>query len=131
DKSGADEGKDELTLLVRSGIERGHKTPPGPAVERPGLDHLARIGHGIPGKDRFEPPELAKSRRGSKLGDRFTPAATLVILAADRLDPKPHPKRDSVPARGAQPPEMRLACGMLIEMKGLWVKTRRKRLDLI
>src|SRR2546430_7366480 len=81
--------------------------------------------------DRLEPFEVAKPGRRPELGDRLAARAPLLILAPAVVDHQPHPNAGGVPARGAEPAEMRARGRRLVEMKGLRIEARGKRFDVL
>src|SRR5262245_56111733 len=81
--------------------------------------------------DRLEPFEVAEPGRRPEPADRLAARAQLLVLAPAVGDHQPHPNAGGVPARGAQPAEMRARGGRLVEMERLRIEARGKRLDVL
>src|SRR5262249_45833288 len=105
--------------------------PAGAAGQRPHLDHLGPIRDRVADIDRLEPFEVAEAGRRPELGDRLAARAQPLVLAPAVGDHQPHPNAGGVPARGAEPPEMRARGGRLVEMERLRIEARGKRLDVL
>src|SRR5262249_56598185 len=68
---------------------------------------------------------------GPGRADRLAARAQLLVLAPAVGDHQPHPNAGGVPARGAEPAEMRARGGRLVEMERLRIEARGKRLDVL
>src|SRR5262249_56679817 len=71
-----------------------------------------------------------KPGRGPERGTRLAARAPRFVLAPAVVDHQPHPDAGGVPARGAQPAEMRARGRRLVEMKGLRIEARREGFDI-
>src|SRR4051794_22240887 len=131
DKHAADERDHLLTMLVHAGVVHGDHAPARAVVQRPGLDHLAAVRHGIADIDRLEPLQVAEARRRSELGDRFAARPPFVVFAPATVDQQPHPDAGGVPPRGAEPAEVRARRGVVVDMERLRIEALREGLDVL
>src|ERR1700722_1173901 len=128
---GADERHHQLAVLVGGGVARDHQAPAGPAGRLTQLHDLAREGDRVARIDRLRPAQLADAGRGAVLRRRLAARPHVLGLAQLGVDEVAHVHRGRVPARGAQPAEMRARRGRLVEMEKLRIEAARERLDLL
>src|SRR5262249_40362529 len=81
--------------------------------------------------DRLEPFEVAEPGRRPEPADRLAARTQFLVLAPAIGDHEPHPNAGGVPARGAEPAEMRARGGRLVEMERLRIEARGNRLDVL
>src|SRR5262245_51467928 len=111
-------------------MQPGDQSPAGPRLRRPHAGDLAAIGDGVADIDRLEPFELADAGRGPERRYRLAARTRGIVFAAAQLDQEPHPDAGCVPARGAEPAEMRALGRSLVEMERLRIVARREALDV-
>src|SRR5262249_53362052 len=120
-----------LATLVHAGVAHEDHAPAGAAGQRPHLDHLGPIRDRVADIDRLKPFEVAEAGRRPEPADRLAARTELPVLARAVGDHEPHPNAGGVPARGAEPAEMRARGGRLVEMERLRIEARGEGLDVL
>src|SRR5262245_46391386 len=131
DEGTADERDHRFAMLVHAGVAHEDDAPAGAAGQRPHLGDLSRVRDRVAHIDRLGPFQIAETGRRPELSNGLAASAQLLVLAPAEIDQQTHPDTGGVPARGAEPAEMRARGLGFVEMKRLRIEARREALDVL
>jgi len=130
DKGGVLDFVYALALLIDAERLHPHDSPLGTRGGGTHLDDFAGESNRVASINRPKPFQILEARRRADFGRTLTARDHLGGEALVIVDDQTHAGGGRMPARGAQPAEMRAFCGFFVNMKGLRIETTRKALDV-